>query len=164
MEMKRLAKQGQYAAVKQMAKGIVRMRTTQSKFIKLKCELSSLSRQMDSMQANKQLMDAMKNTTKIMPTINKQMNLPELQKIMQKYDQQQMESQIKQEMIDDAMDDALDYDSDAEDELIQKVMDEIGIEIDTNLNNVPNKKLKPTVVVEDNVDEDLQNRLNALTQ
>ena len=81
--MKRLAKQGQMQAVKYMAKDIVRMRKHRQ-FCKIKCELSSLSRSMDTMQANKQLMDSMKNISKIMPIINKQINLPELQAIMRK--------------------------------------------------------------------------------
>eukprot|EP01083_Nonionella_stella_P290168 987413_1 len=162
IEMKRLAKQGQHAAVRHLAKDIVRMRATQANFIKLKCELSSISRQMDTMAANKQLMDSMKNVSKIMPIINKQINLPELQNIMRKYDENQMKNQLKQDMINDAMDDALDYDSDAEDELIQKVMDEIGIEMDTNLDNVPNKKLKNPnePIVENEIDQDLQKRFN----
>ena len=167
MEMKRLAKQGQLQGVRALAKDIVRMRQTQNNFIKLKCELSSLSHQMDTMQANKQLMDSMKNISKIMPVINNQIKLPELQKIMQKFDEEQMKSQLKQEMISDAMDDALDNDIDAEDELIAKVLDEIGIEMDSNLDNVPNKKLENKNVNIDNddeLDQDLQNRLNALKQ
>merc|ERR1712157_277496 len=56
IEMKRLAKQGQHTAVRHLAKDIVRIRSSQSNFIKLKGELSSLSHQMDRVQANKQLM------------------------------------------------------------------------------------------------------------
>merc|ERR1712228_686152 len=99
--------------------------------IKLKGELSSLSHQMDRVQANKQLMDSMKNISKIMPVINKQIKLPELQKIIQKFDEDQMKNQLKQEIIDDVFD----HDDDAENELIAKVLDEIGIEMETNLDN-----------------------------
>eukprot|EP01083_Nonionella_stella_P046644 124871_1 len=137
MEMKRLAKQGQMQAVRHLAKDIVRIRTSTSNFYKLKSELSSLSHKMDAMQANKQLMDSMKNISKIMPVINKQIKLPELQHIMQQFDEQQMRNQIKQEMIDDVMEEAFDHDEDAEDELVAKVLDEIGIEMESNLDNVP---------------------------
>ena len=78
-----------------------------------------------------------------------------------------MKNELKQEIIEDVMNDVFDDDIDAEDELIAKVLDEIGIEMDTNLENVPNKKLKDKNVNIDNDDEmdkDLQNRLNALKQ
>eukprot|EP01084_Bolivina_argentea_P174770 302729_1 len=164
IEMKRLAKQGQMAAIKATAKNIVRMRQHQNKIVKLRCELRSVSHQMDSMQANAQLMKAMKNVSQIMPQINKQMQLPELQKVMQQYDQEQMNMQIKQEMVDDAMEMALDHDSDDENELIQQVLDEIGIEVDQGLDDAPKNKLKADEQMAlDNADKDLQNRLNALS-
>eukprot|EP00486_Rosalina_sp_Unknown_P005299 CAMPEP_0201571250 /NCGR_PEP_ID=MMETSP0190_2-20130828/13929_1 /ASSEMBLY_ACC=CAM_ASM_000263 /TAXON_ID=37353 /ORGANISM="Rosalina sp." /LENGTH=215 /DNA_ID=CAMNT_0047995691 /DNA_START=18 /DNA_END=665 /DNA_ORIENTATION=- len=169
IEMKRLAKQGQNQSVRVLAKDIVRMRQTQANFIKMKCELTSLSHQLDTVQANKQLMDSMKNISNIMPMINNQIKLPELQTVIRKFDEEHMKSEIKQEMMDDMMDSALDHDSDAEDELIDKVMAEIGIEIDSNLQNVPNKQLKDKQDEianenEDKADKDLQNRLDALMQ
>lgn len=163
MEMKRLAKQGQLSAVRALAKDIVRMRATQTNFIKLKCQLSSLSNQMDTMRANKQLMDSMKNISKIMPKINSSIKLPELQKIMQQFEQETMKQELKQDLINDVMDDVFDNDTDDEDELIAKVLDEIGIEMDANLQNAPNKKLNNVETTdEDKMDHDLQNRLNAL--
>eukprot|EP00484_Ammonia_sp_Unknown_P029340 CAMPEP_0197029612 /NCGR_PEP_ID=MMETSP1384-20130603/9026_1 /TAXON_ID=29189 /ORGANISM="Ammonia sp." /LENGTH=217 /DNA_ID=CAMNT_0042458815 /DNA_START=42 /DNA_END=695 /DNA_ORIENTATION=+ len=163
-EMKRLAKQGQMTAVRHLAKDIVRLRQTQSNFIKLKCELQSLSHQMDSMQANKQLMDSIKNVSKILPIVNKQMKLPELQRIMQKFDEEQMRNALQQEMIEDVMDDAFEHDSDEEDELVAKVLDEIGIEMSSGLESVPSKQLEKhkEEATDDDIDKDLQNRLNAL--
>ena len=163
-EMKRLAKQGQLTAVRHLAKDIVRMRATEANFIKLKCELQSLSHQMDTMIANKQLIESMKNISKIMPTLNRQIKLPELQRIMQKFDEEQQKMSLKQEIIDDTMDNAFDHDEDAEDELVAKVLDEIGIEMETNLENVPNKQLKQEEqqINDDDIDKDLQNRLNSL--
>merc|ERR1712113_826199 len=104
-------------------------------------------------------MASMKNVSKIMPVINNQIKLPELQEIMRKFDEEQMKNQLKEEMIDDMMDDALDHDIDAEDELIAKVLDEIGIEIDGDLDNVPiNQLKKPQINIDDDEDmnEDLQ--------
>ena len=63
-------------------------------------------------------------------------------------------------MIDDALDDALDRDDDAEDELIQKVMDEVGLDFNEQLVDAPAQKKDD--VVEDEVDKDLQQRLNNL--
>ena len=80
-EMKRLAKQGQMQAVKHLAKDIVRMKDSQTKFIKLKAELRSLSAQMDNMAATAQLQKAMKNVSRTLGTLSKQIKLPELQVI-----------------------------------------------------------------------------------
>ena len=78
-EMKRLAKQGQMQAVKHLAKDIIRMKDTETKFIKLKAELRSLSAQMDSMAATAQLQKAMKNVSRTLGTMANQIKLPELQ-------------------------------------------------------------------------------------
>ena len=78
-EMKRLAKQGQMQAVKHLAKDIVRMKDSETKFIKLKAELRSLSAQMDNMAATAQLQKAMKNVSRTLGTLSNQIKLPELQ-------------------------------------------------------------------------------------
>ena len=78
-EMKRLAKQGQLVAVKHLAKDIVRMKNSETNFIKLKAELRSLSAQLDNMAATAQLQKAMKNISRIMGTLSNQIKLPELQ-------------------------------------------------------------------------------------
>lgn len=78
-EMKRLAKQGQMQAVKHLAKDIVRMKQSETKFIKLKAELRSLSAQMDNMAATAQLQKAMKNVSRTLGTLANQIKLPELQ-------------------------------------------------------------------------------------
>lgn len=74
--------------------------------------------------------------------------------------QQSEEMEMKTEMINDALGDVLDDDDDAEDELIQKVMDEVGLDFNENLVDAPAKKQEAQV--EDDVDKDLQQRLNNL--
>lgn len=159
-EMRRLAKQGQMQAVRHLAKDIVRMKDTQTKFIKLKAELRSLSAQMDAMAATAQLQTAMKNVSRTLGMLSNQIKLPQLQASLQKYMQQSEEMEMKTEMINDALGDVLDDDDDAEDELIQKVMDEVGLDFNENLVDAPAKKQEAQV--EDDVDKDLQQRLNNL--
>ena len=77
--MRRLAKQGQMEAVRHLAKDIVRMKQTQTQFIKLKSELRSLSAQMETMAATSQLQTAMKNVSKTLGMVSNQIKLPELQ-------------------------------------------------------------------------------------
>ena len=78
-EMRRLARQGQNEAVKHLAKDIVRMKQTETKFIKLKAELRSLSAQMDSMAATGQLQKSMASVSRTLGMLSNQIKLPELQ-------------------------------------------------------------------------------------
>jgi len=165
-EMRRLAKQGQLQAVKHLAKDIVRMKDSETKFIKLQAEIRSLSATMDSMAATAQLQKAMKNVSRSLGTLSNQIRVPELQAALQKY---QTESEqvvvMGRDMIDESVDDALDADSDVEDELVQKVLDEAGL----NLAVGDLAEDRVVEVVEDHVvccccdeREDLQKRLNNL--
>merc|ERR1719245_422828 len=103
---------------------------------------------------------AMKNVSRTLGTMSNQIKLPELQAALQKYQIESEQMEMKQDMINDALDDALDQDSDAEDELIQKVMDEVGLDFSEKMVDAPMKKQRE--VVEENVDADLQKRLNNL--
>ena len=132
-EMKKLSKQGQMQAVKSIAKDVVKMKNTQTKFIKLKAELRSWSAQMDNNANAVQLQRAIQNVSRTLMTVSTQIKLPELQAELQKYQMQSQRMELKQDMINDALDDAMDADSDEEDELIQKVMDEVGMDLGSDL-------------------------------
>jgi len=69
--------------------------------------------------------------------------------------------EMKQEMINEAMDDVMEHDSDEEDELIQKVMDDVGLEWNEKLVDAPSKQ-KTEEKEDEAVDSDLQARLNNL--
>merc|ERR1711948_110905 len=115
----------------------------------------------DQMAATAQLQKAMKNVSRTLGTMSKQIKLPELQAALQKYAIESEQMEMKQDMINDALDDALDQDSDAEDELIQKVMDEVGLDFNEKLVDAPMQK-KQEDVEDQQVDDDLQKRLNNL--
>ncbi|ETO20485.1 charged multivesicular body protein 2a [Reticulomyxa filosa] len=159
--MRRLAKEGQIQAVRHLAKDIVRMKDNQTKFIKLKAELRSLSAQMDSMAATAQLQKSMRSVSRTMGMVANQIKLPELQASLQKYAMESEKMEMKQDMINEAMDDVMEHDTDDEDELIQKVMDDVGLEWNEKLVDAPAKE-KQQEEKEDEVDTDLQARLNNL--
>merc|ERR1711976_239745 len=74
----------------------------------------------------------MKGVTRAMGRMNKSMNLPQIQKIMQ-------ELEMKGEMMDDAIDDALD-DGETEEEtekIVGQVLGELGIELASQLSQIP---------------------------
>lgn len=79
--------------------------------------------------------EAMKGVTKAMGQMNRQMNLPALQKIMQEFEKQNEKMEMVTEVMGDAIDDALEGDEEEEEteELVNQVLDEIGIDIDSQV-------------------------------
>ena len=75
--------------------------------------------------------EAMKGVTKAMGQMNKQMNLPALQKIMQEFERQNERMEMTSEVMNDTIDDALEGDEEEEEteELVNQVLDEIGIDV-----------------------------------
>jgi charged multivesicular body protein 2A len=75
--------------------------------------------------------DAMKGVTKAMGQMNRQLNLPGLQRIMQEFERQNERMEMVSEVMGDAIDDALEGDEEEEEteELVNQVLDEIGIDI-----------------------------------
>jgi hypothetical protein len=84
------------------------------------------------MQSNQSMADAMKGVTVAMRSMNKQVNLPQITKIMQDFEKENEMMDMKEEMMNDAIDDVIDEDQDEaeEDEIVMKVLDEIGIDLD----------------------------------
>ncbi|CAI0387815.1 unnamed protein product [Linum tenue] len=72
-----------------------------------------------------------------MGQMNKQMNLPALQKIMMEFEKQNERMEMVSEVMGDAMDDALGDDDEEEEteELVSQVLDEIGINVNQEVKN-----------------------------
>ncbi|KAK4283452.1 hypothetical protein QN277_000401 [Acacia crassicarpa] len=175
-EIKKTAKQGQMGAVKVMAKDLVRTRHQIEKFYKLKSQLQGVSLRIQTLKSTHAMGEAMKGVTKAMGQMNRQMNLPSLQKIMQEFERQNEKMELTTEVMGDAIDDALEGDEEEEEteELVNQVLDEIGIDINQELVNAPSaavatpvaKSKVPQVETTGNddggIDNDLQARLDNL--
>lgn len=78
---------------------------------------------------NAQMVDAMKGATKALSGMNRQMNLPQLQKIAMEFERENDLMEQRQEMMDDAVDDAMDVGVEEEgDEVVEQVLEEIGVD------------------------------------
>lgn len=150
MDIKKMAKMGQMDAVKVMAKDLVRTRAAAKKFMLMKANIQAVSLKITTLKSNHAMAQAMKGVTKAMGTMNKKMNLPEIQKIMQEFEKQSQMMDMKEEMMDDAIDSALGDDDDEEegDKIVTQVLEEIGIEMTGALAdlNPDNKSLTPAQV------------------
>jgi len=83
---------------------------------------------------------AMKGVTKAMQSMNRQLNLPQIQKIMMEFERQTEIMDMKEEMMSDAIDDAMadDNDEEEQEQIVNQVLDELGIQMGEELRNLPN--------------------------
>lgn len=125
------------------------------------------------MQSQQSMSKAMGSITMSMRTMNRQMNLPALQKMMVEFEKQSAMSEMKQEMVEDILDDVLSAEQEEEEaeDMVNSLFDEIGISFAGDLAATPSGNLAcsrnansakndKTAVAED--DADLQARLDNL--
>merc|ERR1711868_330718 len=131
-DIKKMAKQGQMDAVKIMAKDLVRTRRYVKKFMLMRANIQAVSLKIQTLKSQNAMAQAMMN-------MNKQMKLPEIQKIMQEFEKQSEIMDMKEEMMSDVIDDALGDEDDEEesDAIVTQVLDELGLQMTDNLAAVP---------------------------
>jgi charged multivesicular body protein 2A len=175
VEIKKTAKQGQMSAVRIMAKDLVRNRKHVEKLVKMKTQLQTVSLRLQTLKSQAAMAEAMRSVTKAMMRMNRRMNLPAMQRIMAEFERQSQIMEMKEEIVSETMDDMMD-DEDEEEEteaIVNQVLDEIGINLSTELVDTPEKgllaaaKKEPTEKVavpqaEAQADRELQERLENL--
>lgn len=116
-------------AVKIMAKDLVRTRQYTTKFIEMKTHLNAVMLKLQTIKSHEALASAMKGVVKAMQRLNKQVNLPQLQKIMADFERENERAEFMQEAMGDAIDDAMEDETSAEEEerVVGQVLAEIGI-------------------------------------
>merc|ERR1719462_706593 len=109
-----MAKQGQMDAVKIMAKDLVRTRRYVKKFMLMRANIQAVSLKIQTLKSQSAMAQAMKGVTKAMMNMNKQLKLPQIQKIMQDFEKETEIMEMKEEMMNDVIDDAMGDDEDEE--------------------------------------------------
>eukprot|EP00808_Paulinella_micropora_P013416 g18532.t1 len=166
-DIKQKAKAGQIKSVKIMAKDLVRLRKHQEKFLNLTSQLQAINLQMTTMSSQQALVTSMKQATKAMTRLNRQVKLPALQQTMMEFQRENEKMELQGEMIGEAIDDAMEEDEDEEEEeqIVNQVLDEIGINLDEALVSVPGEKQmaadKAKLAQEDQALEDRLSKLQA---
>lgn len=182
-EIKKSAKQGQIASAKIQAKDLIRTKNYIIKFNSMKAQLQAILLRIQSVRSNQQMATSMRDATRLLSGMNKSMNLPQLSRIAQEFSRENDMMDQKQEFMDDAIDDAMMDDEDELgedeqiDEILGKVLDEIGVDLNTNLKDTPtaitgdkesnfnnNDRVAEAIGGHGNNDDedDLQARLNSL--
>merc|ERR1719461_1608470 len=134
-----MAKAGQMDAVKIMAKDLVRTRKAIKKFMLMRANIQAVSLKIQTLKSQNAMAQAMKGVTKAMMNMNKQMKLPEIQKIMQEFEKQSEIMDMKEEMMSDVIDDAMGEEDDEEegDAIVSQVLDELGLQLTDQITGLP---------------------------
>jgi len=83
-----------------------------------------------TVRSNEQMMQSMKGATQLLGSMNRQMNLPALQRIAMEFEKENDIMDQRQEMMDDAIDDVTGLEDEEEgEEVVNKVLDEIGVDL-----------------------------------
>ncbi|XP_068152919.1 charged multivesicular body protein 2a [Drosophila tropicalis] len=138
-DIKKMAKEGQMDAVKIMAKDLVRTRRYAKKFMLMKANIQAVSLKIQTLKSQNTMAQAMKGVTKAMQNMNRQLNLPQIQKILQDFEKQSEIMDMKEEMINDVIDDAMEDEGDEEetDAVVSQVLDELGLQLGEQLGDLP---------------------------
>ncbi|CAD6996371.1 charged multivesicular body protein 2a [Ceratitis capitata] len=138
-DIKKMAKEGQMDAVKIMAKDLVRTRRYVKKFMLMKANIQAVSLKIQTLKSQNTMAQAMRGVTKAMQNMNRQLNLPQIQKILHEFEKQSEIMDMKEEMINDAIDDAMEDEGDEEetDAVVSQVLDELGLQLGEQLGDLP---------------------------
>ncbi|KAK4337299.1 hypothetical protein RND71_043585 [Anisodus tanguticus] len=169
-DIKKMAKENQLDSVKIMAKDLVRTRRYIKKFYLMKANIQAVSLKVQTLRSQNAMASAMKGVTKALQSMNRQLNLPQIQKIMQEFEKQTEIMDMKEEMMNDVIDDAMGEEDEEEEteQIVNQVLDEIGVSISEQINNLPlagnnskeNENASKVPIA--NSDADLEARLNNL--
>ncbi|CAK5279554.1 unnamed protein product [Mycena citricolor] len=139
-DIKKSAKDGQLNACKVMAKDLVRTRRYVQKFYQMRTQLQAVGLRIQTLRSNQQMADAMRGATRAMASMNRGLNLPAIQKIMNEFERESSMMDMKEEMMSDAVDDVMDEEEDEEEEgdkILKQVLDEIGVGLSQQLTDAP---------------------------
>lgn len=165
-EIKRTAKTGNEAATKILARQLVRLRQQIANLQGSRAQMRGIATHTQAMHAHTSVAAGMKGATKAMAAMNKQMAPAKQAKIMQDFQKQSAQMDMTTEMMSDAIDDALDDDEAEEetDELTNQVLDEIGVDVASQLSAAPKGRVatKNTENGSSSGIDDLEKRMAAL--
>ena len=159
--------------VKIMAKDLVRTRRYVKKFIIMKANIQAVSLKVQTLRSQNAMAQAMKGVTRALGSMNRQMNLPQISRIMQEFEKQSDIMDMKEDMMNEVIDDAMgDEDDEEETEaVVTQILDELGVQLGEQLSNLPSTggtlstttggAKVPAAAVAD-ADADLQARLDNL--
>ncbi|XP_063435397.1 charged multivesicular body protein 3-like isoform X1 [Mytilus trossulus] len=169
--MKDAAKKGEKGACKILATEIVKSRKVVNKLYASKAHMNSVSMNMKNQLATLRIAGALEKSTDVMKSMQALIKLPEIQQTMMEMSKEMMKAGILEEMLEDTMEGLDDEDMDEEiDTEVAKVLDELTSGVldkapDALHDTLPSATVEAegaTALSEDEGEEDLTSRLEAL--
>ena len=107
----------------------------------MRSHLQGAALKLQTVKSHQAMAESMGSVAKAMVKMNKAVNIPAINKMMQEFSRENEKSELMQEMMGDAMDDAMSEpgSEEAQDAIVSQVLDEIGINFDGDIPDAPSK-------------------------
>lgn len=165
-EIKRTAKTGNEAATKILARQLIRLRQQIAKLQGSRAQMRGIATHTQAMSAQSSVAVGMQGASKAMASMTKQMSPAKQAKVIQEFQKQSAQMDMTTEMMSDVIDDALDNDEAEEEteELTNQVLDEIGVDVASQLSAAPKGRIagKTTEDANSSSIDEMEKRLAAL--
>lgn len=136
--IKKEASAGNMDNVKVMALDLIRKRANVARCIRLESQLGGLESSISTMTTIQNMTDALKSVTAAMRQANGLMKMRDFEKIVQEFERQAFKTDLISKQVDESLAAQSGKDGDEEEEetneLVSKVLDEIGIDVQSALN------------------------------
>jgi charged multivesicular body protein 2B len=169
IEIKKAAKDGNKQVLTILAKQLIQLRNQETRSVTASSRITGIKTHTQVMASNMAMANAMKTTTGTMAKMNQLQDPVKTAQIMKEFEKQNMKMDMTDEMINETLDGVLDGSDDEaqSDAIVNKVLDEIGIEISGKLVNAPTPSKgglasKSTADEDDLSDADIQKMLSKL--
>lgn len=138
-ELKQKAQLNQMVAVRALARDVVHKRAIIDKMGALNAQLNAVHSQLSLMKTVEVMGKAMMGASKAMASINKQLNLPTLNRAMMDFEKQNALMEQTTELMNGVMENALSGPEEMEvsDKLVDELMDELGLQTKSEFLDVP---------------------------
>eukprot|EP00879_Flechtneria_rotunda_P029073 GHRR01031337.1.p1 GENE.GHRR01031337.1~~GHRR01031337.1.p1 ORF type:complete len:194 (+),score=73.04 GHRR01031337.1:595-1176(+) len=170
-DIKAAAKTNNQAAMKILAKSLIRLRGQITKLHGSAANLKGVSTNLTTAAAATTVSHSMATATTAMGQLQKQMNPAKVNQTMQQFQKENARMEMTQEMMGDTLDSAMDDETTEEEtgDLVNQVLDEIGVDLSAALGAAPKRKAATSQAVahssaadEGELGEDLAARLATL--
>jgi len=142
VDIRKMATQGQINAARIMAKDLVRTRNHITHFYTLKSHLQAVSLRIQTLQSTQAMAESMKGAARAMSVMNRQMNLPAMQRILMNFEMESERMNMKEELMEGAIDDIFEEDEEEKDtdDILNQILDDIGFKLSEELVNTPKEQ------------------------
>jgi len=120
-----------------LARSLVQIREQIARLTKTSASIGSVATSITVAGTTATVAGSMASATKVMGAVNKQIEQANVGKTMEQFAMQSDAMKLKEEMLDDAFEALDDGDWEAEDETLAMVMDELGLEVSSQMNAAP---------------------------